>query len=290
LERTGVYWTPVANLLEGLVEILVVNAQQMKAVPGRNTEVKDVKWIANLLPHGLLRGSVVPPTPPRELRDLTRHRRTRVAERARSVNRRQKGLEDANITWAAVARDSAGVSARAMLQALLDGETAPRALAELARGRMRTTRERLEQARAGRMRAQHAFMIIEPVRHLDHRDDAVAYCTTELGARLTAAAAELNLWDAIPGISRRAAEVILAEIGREMRRFPNAKPLASWGGMCPGTDERAGKRKNGKTRQGSHWRRQVLIEAAHGAAHTQQTSRGVLYRRMTARRGRRRCS
>jgi transposase len=249
----------VANLLEGLVEILVVNAQQMKAVPGRNTEVKDVKWIANLLPHGLLRGSVVPPTPPRELRDLTRHRRTRVAERARSVNRRQKGLEDAIITWAAVARDSAGVSARAMLQALLDGETAPCALAELARGRMRTTRERLEQARAGRMRAQHAFMIIEPVRHLDHRDDAVAYCTTELGAR-------------------------------EMRRFPNAKPLASWVGMCPGTDERAGKRKNGKTRQGSHWRRQVLIEAAHGAAHTQQTSRGVLYRRMTAHRGRRRCS
>jgi transposase len=285
MESTGVYWKPVYNLLEGLFEILVVNAQHIKAVPGRKTDVKDAEWIADLLQHGLLRGSFVPLAPQRDLRDLTRHRSTLVAERARIVNRLQKVLEDANIKLAAVASDIAGVSARAMLQGLIDGETDVQALAELARGRMRTKRDVLEQALVGRMRPHHAFLLTEHLSHLEYLDESIARFMAELQARLHEAEADMALLDTIPGISWRAAEIILAEIGRDMGRFPSAKHLASWAGICPGNYESAGKRKNGKTRKGSRWLRQVLIEAAHGAAHTKHTYLAALYRRMQARRG-----
>jgi transposase len=279
------HWKPVYNLLEGLFEILVVNAQHIKAVPGRKTDVKDAEWIADLLQHGLVRGSFVPLAPQRDLRDLTRHRSTLVAERARIVNRLQKVLEDANIKLAAVASDIAGVSARAMLQGLIDGETDVQALAELARGRMRTKRDVLEQALVGRMRPHHAFLLTENLSHLEYLDESIARFMAELQARLHEAEADMALLDTIPGISWRAAEIILAEIGRDMGRFPSAKHLASWAGICPGNYESAGKRKNGKTRKGSRWLRQVLIEAAHGAAHTRHTYLAALYRRMQARRG-----
>jgi transposase len=285
MESTGVYWKPVYNLLEGLFEILVVNAQHIKAVSGRKTDVKDAEWIADLLQHGLLRGSFVPLAPQRDLRDLTRHRSTLVAEGARIVNRLQKVLEDANIKLAAVASDIAGVSARAMLQGLIDGETDVQALAELARGQMRTKRDVLEQALVGRMRPHHAFLLTEHLSHLEYLDESIARFMAELQARLHEAEADMALLDTIPGISWRAAEIILAEIGRDMGRFPSAKHLASWAGICPGNYESAGKRKNGKTRKGSRWLRQVLIEAAHGAAHTKHTYLAALYRRMQARRG-----
>ncbi|MCA1605558.1 MAG: IS110 family transposase, partial [Acidobacteria bacterium] len=285
MESTGVYWKPVFNLLEGLFEVMVVNAQHIKQVPGRKTDVRDAEWIADLLQHGLLRGSFIPPQPQRELRDLTRHRTTLVGERARIVNRLQKVLEDANIKLASVASDITGVSARAMLQALLDGERDSAVLAQLAQGRMRTKRELLEQALVGRMRPHHALLITEHLSHIEYLDESIARFTTELSQRLSAAEEEIVLLDTIPGISRRAAEVLLAEIGSDMSRFPSAKHLASWAGICPGNHESAGKRRSGKTRKGSRWLRQVLIEAAHGAAHTKQTYLGALYRRLAARRG-----
>jgi transposase len=285
MESTGVYWKPVYNLLEGLFDLLVVNAQHIKRVPGRKTDVQDAEWIADLLQHGLLRGSFVPPTAQRQLRDLTRHRSTLVAERARIVNRLQKVLEDANIKLAAVASDITGVSARMMLQALLEGERDSTVLAQLARGRMRAKRDLLEQALCGRMRPHHAFMLTEHLSHLEYLDESIGRFTDEVNDRLSDAAEQIMLLDTIPGLSRRAAEVILAEIGTDMSRFPSAKHLASWAGICPGNYESAGKRKSGKTRKGSRWLRQLLIEAAHGAAHTKQTYLGALYRRLAARRG-----
>jgi transposase len=174
MESTGVYWKPVYNLLEGLFELLVVNAQHIKAVPGRKTDAKDAEWIADLLQHGLLRGSFIPPAPQRALRDLTRHRSTLVAERARIVNRLQKVLEDANIKLAAVVSDIAGVSARAMVQGLIEGETDVQALAELARGRLRSKRDALEQALVGRMRPHHAFLLTEHLSHVEDLDESIA--------------------------------------------------------------------------------------------------------------------
>jgi transposase len=285
MESTGVYWKPVFNLLEGLFEVLVVNAQHVKALPGRKTDVKDAEWLADLLQHGLLRPSFIPPSAQRELRDLTRHRSTLVAERARIVNRLQKVLEDANIKLAAVASDITGVSARLMLEALLDGERDAAMLAQLARGRMRSKRPLLEQALTGRMRSHHAFLISEHLSHLEYLDESIARFSAELGERLAPSEDEIALLDTIPGLSRRAAEVLLAEIGSDLSRFPSAKHLASWAGICPGNRESAGKRKSGKTRKGSRWLRQLLIEAAHGAAHSKQTYLGALYRRLAARRG-----
>jgi transposase len=285
MESTGVYWKPVFNLLEGLFEVLVVNAQPIKAVPGRKTDVKDAEWIADLLQHGLLRASFIPPAAQRELRDLTRHRSSLVAERARIVNRLQKVLEDTNIKLAAVVSDIAGVSARAMLEALLAGERDAAVLAQLAKGRLRAKREFREQALAGRLRPHHAFLLTEHLSHIDSLDEAIARLSMQIGERLAPAEDEIALLDTIPGVSRRAAEVLLAEIGRDMSRFPSAKHLAPWAGICPGNYESAGKRKSGKTRKGSRWLRQLLIEAAHGAAPSKQTYLGALYGRLAARRG-----
>lgn len=285
MESTGVYWKPIYNLLEGLFEILVVNAQHIKILPGRKTDVRDAEWIADLLQHGLLRPSFIPSPNQRELRDLTRHRSTLVAERARIVNRLQKVLEDTNIKLASVAKDITGISARKMLQALLDGERDPTVLAELARGRMRSKRKLLEQALCGRMREHHVFLIAEHLDHLDYLDESIARFTTEINERLMNEVQEIELLDTIPGISARTAEILLAEIGTDMTRFPSAKHLSSWAGMCPGNNESAGKRKTGKTRKGSRWLRQVLTEAAHGAAATKQTYLGALYRRLAPRRG-----
>lgn len=285
MESTGVYWKPIYNLLEGLFEILVVNAQHIKILPGRKTDVRDAEWIADLLQHGLLRSSFIPSPNQRELRDLTRHRSTLVAERARIVNRLQKVLEDTNIKLASVAKDITGVSARKMLQALLDGERDVTVLAELAKGRMRSKRDMLELALNGRLREHHGFLIAEHLGHIDYLDESIARFTTEINDRLSKELEEIALLDTIPGISARTAEILLAEIGTDMDRFPSAKHLSSWAGMCPGNNESAGKRKTGKTRKGSKWLRQVLTEAAHGAAATKNTYLGALYRRLAPRRG-----
>ncbi len=285
MESTGVYWKPIYNLLEGLFELLVVNAQHIKMLPGRKTDVRDAEWIADLLQHGLLHASFIPSSNQRELRDLTRHRSTLVSERARIVNRLQKVLEDTNIKLASVASDITGVSARKMLQALIDGERDAAALAAMAKGRMRSKQVLLEQALNGRMREHHAFLIAEHLNHIDYLDESITRFTTEINQRLMNEMQEIELLDTIPGVSARTAEILLAEIGTDMTRFPSAKHLSSWAGMCPGNNESAGKRKTGKTRKGSKWLRQVLTEAAHGAAATKNTYLGALYRRLAPRRG-----
>jgi transposase len=288
MESTGSYWRPVYNLLEGQFTLLVGNAYHMKTVPGRKTDVKDAEWIADLLRHGLIRGSFIPVPTQRQLRDLTRYRTHLVEERARLTNRLQTVLEDANVKLASVVTDIRGVSARAILAALVAGETDPVVLAELARGRMRSKREVLAQAVVGRFTPHHAFLITEHLSQLDYLEEAVERVSTEIAQRLQAEQEALELLDTIPGVGQRAAEIILAEIGTDMARFPSAKHLASWAGMCPGNKESGGKRLSGKTRKGNPWLRQVLIEVAHAASKTKDTYLAAQYRRLASRRGKQR--
>ncbi len=288
MESTSSYWRPVYNLLEGHFELLVANAYHIKTVPGRKTDVKDAEWIADLLRHGLLRGSFIPAPQQRHLRDLTRYRTHLVEERARLTNRLQAVLEDANVKLASVVTDIRGASARAILDALLAGETDPAKLADLARGRLRAKREQLEQAVVGCFSAHHAFMISEQLSHLDYLDEAMERVSAEIEQRLQEEEAAIMLLDTVPGISRRAAEIIIAELGTDLRRFPSAKHLASWAGMCPGNKESGGKRLSGKTRKGNTWLRQVLIEIAHVASKTKDTYLAAQYRRIAARRGKKR--
>ena len=288
MESTGVYWRPVYNLLEGLFTLLVVNAQHVKAVPGRKTDVKDAEWMAELLRHGLLRGSFIPPKPRRQLRELTRHRTTLVQDRARVINRLQAVLEDANIKLAAVVTDIRGVSARAMLEALIAGQRDVTVLADLARGRLRAKRDQLAEALQGYFTPHHSVLLTEYLSQIDYLDEAIARVSTMIAQHLETEQEAMALLDTIPGVSQRTAEILLAEIGTDMTRFPSAKHLASWAGMCPGHHESAGKRLSGKTRKGSRWLRQVLVEAAHVAAKTRQTYLAAQYQRIAARRGKKR--
>jgi transposase len=288
MESTGVYWRPVYNLLEHLFILLVVNAQHIKAVPGRKTDVKDAEWIAELLRHGLLRGSFIPAKPQRQLRELTRHRATLVQDRARVINRVQAVLEDANIKLASVVTDIRGVSARAMLEALIAGQQDVAALADLARGRLRPKRAQLEEALQGYFTPHHSFLLTEYFSQMDYLDDAIDRVSEVIAQYLAAEQEAIALLDTIPGVSQRTAEILLAEIGTDMTRFPSAKHLASWAGMCPGNYESGGKRLSGKTRKGSRWLRQVLVEAAHVAAKTKQTYLAAQYKRIAARRGKKR--
>lgn len=286
MESTGVYWKPVYNILEGHIEqVMVVNAQHLKKVPGRKTDVRDAEWIAELLQHGLLKASFVPPSPVRELRDLTRYRSTLIRERARTTNRLQKVLEDANIKLGNVVSDIKGVSASAMLRALIAGNTDPEILADLAKGRMREKREQLIQALTGRLKPHHRFLIAEHLSQIEYLDEAVQRISAQIGEHLRPFDDAIERLDEVPGISRRTAEVLLAEIGWDMSRFPTAKHLASWAGMCPGNNESAGKRHSGKTRKGSPWLRHALVEAAHGAVHTKDKYYKAQYNRIATRRG-----
>jgi transposase len=293
LESTGVYWRPVWNVLEGGFELLLVNAQHVKQVPGRKTDVKDAEWLADLLRHGLLRGSFVPDQPQRELRDLTRYRTAKVRERTREVQRLQKTLEGANIKLTSVATDVTGKSARAMLAALVadgaedQGAGAPAAvaLAELAEGRLREKLPQLERALTGRFGAHHRFLVAEHLAQLDFLDATIARLSGEVATRLRPFDAVLDQLDAIPGIGRWTAEVLLAELGTDMSRFPTAKHLASWAGMCPGNHESAGKRHSGRTRKGNGALRATLVEAAQAARRTKGTYLAAQFRRVAARRG-----
>lgn len=288
MESTSAYWRPIYNLLEGHLTVLVANAYHIKAVPGRKTDVRDAEWIADLLRHGLLRGSFIPSPEQRQLRDLTRYRTHLVEERARVTNRLQMVLEDANVKLAAVVTDVRGVSARAILEALVAGESDPTTLADLARGRLRAKRELLTRAVVGRFTAHHAFLIAEHLSQLDYLEEAMERVSAEIAQRLQAEQGAIDLLDTVPGIGRRAAEIIIAEIGTDLSRFPSAKHLASWAGMCPGNAESGGKRLSGKTRKGNRWLRQVLIEIAHVATKTRGTYLAAQYRRIAARRGKKR--
>ena len=284
----GVFWRPVYNLLEGQFELLVVNAQHIKTVPGRKTDVKDAVWIAALLRHGLLRGSFIPAKPQRELRELPRYRSTLVQDRARTLNRLQDVLEDANLKLASVVTDIYGVSARAMLAAILAGQRDGALLADLARGRLRSKRDQLKEALEGRVTAPHRFLLTEHLSTIEYLDEAIERVSGEIAQRLTADQEAIALLDTIPGIGQRAAEILMAEIGTDMSRFPSAKHLASWAGMCPGNHESGGKRLSGKTRKGHRWLRQVLVDIAHVASKTQHTYLAAQYQRIAARRGQKR--
>ena len=314
IESTGEFWKPIYNILEGQFEVLVVNAKHVKNVTGRKTDVKDAEWLCDLLRHGLLRASFIPPQPQRDLRDLTRQRTNLVQDRVTVVNRLQKVLEWANIKLSAVATDVTGVSARAMLEALVAGQVDPEVLAQLARGRMRQKRALLEQALAGRVRDHHRFLIANHLTQIDFLDEQIATFDDEIAQRIgqdqtpldpdgPAAPSEtvnssptqslpplswdeaVILLDTIPGIGRRLAEQILAEIGSDMSRFTSEAHLASWAKLCPGNNESAGKRHSGRTGKGNRWLRSGLVQAAQAAVRTKDSYYKSFYQRLAGRRG-----
>jgi transposase len=290
LESTGVYWKPIYNLLEDRFAVLVVNAAHIKAVPGRKTDVRDAEWIADLLRHGLLRPSFIPDRPQRELREVTRYRTTLIHERANEVNRLQKVLEGANIKLASVATDILGKSGRDILEALVGGTSDAAALAQLARGRLREKLPQLEQALAGQFNVHHRFLIAEQLAHIDFLDASLDRVSAEIGKRLRPFEQQMERLQTIPGVGRRTAEVLVAEIGVDLTRFPSARHLASWAGLCPGNDESAGKRRSGRTRKGSPSLRTALVEAARAAARTKETYLAAQYRRLAAHRGAKRAA
>ncbi len=315
MESTGELWKPVYNLLEGSFEILVVNARHVKNVPGRKTDVQDAEWIAQLLRHGLLRSRFIPPQAQRDLRDLTRRRTNLVQDRATVVNRLQKVLEWANLKLTLVASDVTGVSARAMLEAILAGQEDAQALAELARGKLRHKQKELEQALAGRVRDHHRFLIASHLAQIDFLEEQVALFDAQIAQHMEGQArgdgspkpdvrevnrdgaapcgapeplaweAAVALLDTIPGVGRRTAELLVAEIGTDMGRFPSARHLASWAKLAPGNNESAGKRYSGKTGLGNRWLRSGLVQAAHAAVRVKNSYLSSVYHRLVGRRG-----
>lgn len=321
MESTGEFWKPVYQLLEASLEAMVVNAAHIKQVPGRKTDVKDAEWIAELLAHGLLRPSFVPPASQRALRDLTRQRSHLVGERASVVNRMQKVLEWANIKLASVATDISGVSARAMLEALVAGQSDLEAIADLARGRMRAKRAELQQALRGSLLEHHAFMITQHLAHLDFLEEQIATFDEQIQSLLASDGAVVQpsnnrdeppgqngqadssaetpvsqprgwwkaacqICDAVPGIGARVAETIVAELGTDMSRFESAKQASKWAGLAPGQNESAGKRKSSRIGKGNRYLRSALIQAAHAAVKKPETFLAAFYRRLAYRRGR----
>jgi transposase len=286
MESTGVYWKPVYNVLaDDRLRVWVINAAQIKGMPGRKTDVGDAEWIASLLQHGWVRPSFIPDQAQRELRDLTRTRTTLIDERSSSVQRLQKVLEDANLKLSSVAAGILGASGRAILEALLAGATDPTALAELAKGRLRKKREALEQALAGRMKEHHRLLVGMHLEHVDFLDEAIDRLDAAIAERLRPFEEQIARLDTIPGVGERTAQVLAAEIGLRMGQFPSAEHLASWAGMAPGNNQSGGKRKNAPTRKGSKFLRRALVEAAHAAAHKKGSYLAARYRHLVVRRG-----
>jgi len=290
IESTGVYWKPVFNLLEGEMEVVLINPSHIKHVPGRKTDVKDCEWLAELLEHGLLKGSFIPPQAIRDLRDLTRYRRRLVEMRTSEVNRLQKVLEDANIKLASVASDVMGVSGRAMLEALLAGERDAEKLAELAKGRLRQKKDDLVAALEGCFRPHHARLLAQILAHIDFLDESIAECEEQIEALCHPFAEDIERMDTEPGVDRRAAQDIIAEIGVDMSPFPSHKHLCSWAKICPGNNESAGKRKSGRIGKGNKWLRAILIECAHAAGRTKDTYLSAQYARFARRKGKKRAA
>jgi transposase len=279
MEATGVYWKPVWHVLEDEFELVLVNARHVKQVPGRKTDVKDAEWLCQLAEAGLLKASFVPPKPIRALRQLTRYRKAQISERQREANRLHKALEDTGIKLDCVATDILGRSGRAMLDALVAGTTDPEILADLAKGRMRTKIPALREALEGRFESLHALLIGTILAHIDFLDEQIVQISEAIEEQLAPFAPAVELLCTTPGIERRTAENIIAEIGIEMTTFPTAGHLASWSGQCPGNDESAGKRRSGRTRKGSKWLDTALKDAALAAIRTDGSYLQALYRR-----------
>jgi transposase len=290
MEATGVYWKPVYNVLarRGGVAVLVGNAEHLKAVPGRKTDVKDAEWLATLLRHGLVRASFIPSREQRELRELTRYRTALIRERANEVNRLQKTLEGANIKLAAVLTDVTGVSGQAILDALVQGEEDPAALADLAHWRVQKKRDALERSLVGLLTPTLRFVVQRQLRHIHELDDLIAECDQEVEQRMRPFADQIARLDEIPGVGLRTAQVILAELGSDLTRFPTAQHAAAWAGMCPGNNASGGKRRRAKTRKGSPWLRAALAESAWAAGRCKDGYLPAQFRRLAARRGRKR--
>lgn len=286
IESTGVYWKPIYNLLEGLeIELVVVNARDIKQVPGRKTDVKDAEWIADLLRHGLVRGSFIPGRDQRELRELVRYRQSLIRERAREANRVQKVLEGANIKLSSVATNVLGASGKKMIEEIISGNEDTAALAQMARGKLRNKTAELEKSLKGLLGAHQRMILSTQMRHIEFLDKQIEELSEEIGGRMRPFDEAIERLDAIPGIGRKAAENILAEISIEMNRFPSAAHLASWAGICPGNNESAGKRKSGRITKGDVWLKTALVQAAQSAARTKNTYFSAQYKRVAARRG-----
>jgi transposase len=289
MESTGVYWRPVYNILEEVCDtLLLLNAQHVKNLPGRKTDVSDAEWIGGLLQYGLVRGSFIPPQAIRDLRDLTRYRTTLIRQRANECNRIQKLLESANIKLASVATDVLGVTGRDILEALASGNDDPKEMAKMARGKLRSKMAQLVMALEGKVRDHHRWLLRQHLDQIAHLDEAIATVDAKVGELTAPFERQIALLDQITGVSRRVAEIILAEIGIDMSRFPSPRHLASWACLCPGNNESAGKRKSGKTRKGSHWLRTALVEAGWAASHSKSTYLAEHYHRIARRRGRKR--
>jgi transposase len=286
MESTGVFWKPVFNVLEGHgLTLLLVNARHMKAVPGRKTDLKDAEWIAQLLQHGLLRPSFVPDREQRELREVVRYRRSLVQELARETNRIQKVLEGANIKLAGTISDILGVAGRAVLAALVSGETDPEALANAVTTNVRASHEQLVAALEGEVQAHQRQMLRMQLAHITFLGEQIAALDAEIERRLAAEAEIVERLDEIPGVGRRGAEEILAAIGTDMSQFPSARHLASWAQVAPGNNVSAGKQKSGKTQKTTNPLRTTLVEAARAAGRTRNSYLGEQYRRLAKRRG-----
>jgi transposase len=286
MEATGQYWKPVWYVLEERgFELLLVNARHVKILPGRKTDVQDAEWLAELLEHGLLRGSFVPPAAIRELRDLTRYRKRLIQARGQEAQRIGKTLEDAGIRLDSVASDMLGVSGRAMLDALIAGERDPAVLAELARGRLRTKLPELREALHGRFSEHHALILRLALEHVDGLGCSIETLDAEIDRVIAPFARARDHLDTITGVGKRAAECIIAEIGADMAVFPDAAHLASWAGRCPGNNITGGKRHSGRTRKGSVWLGDILTECAWAAAHSRGTYLGAQFWRLARRIG-----
>lgn len=285
MESTGVYWRPIYHVLEEDFTLLLINMQHLKHVPGRKTDVRDSEWLAQLLECGLLRSSLVPPAPIRELRELTRYRKHQIAERTQEINRVHRLLQDTGLKLTTVMSDVMGVSGRAMLQAIIAGTTDPQVLADLARGRLRAKLPLLRQALAGRVRPHHALLLAHMLSKVEFLEDLIAQLTEAIDERLAPFAAPLARLDTIPGVDRRTATTILVETGGDMNRFPTAGHLTSWATVCPGQNESAGKRRSGRTRHGNRYLKTALIEAALAAHRARGTALQARYLRIRRHRG-----
>jgi transposase len=288
MESTGVYWKPIYNLLEGQMELLVVNAQHIKAVPGRKTDVKDAGWIGDLLRHGLLRGSFIPPQPQRELRELVRHRTNLVGRRAQAVNELHKILESTNIKLGNVVSDLTGVSATEMLQALVEGKTDPVALAELSRGVLKKKKPELQAALRGELRAHHKLILSQLLADISWCEEQIAEVSAEIAARLKEQEELIDRLDDIPGVNRRVAEIIVAEVGSDVKRFPTSQHLISWAGLCPGNHESAGRRKSSRIRPGNRSLRCGIVEAAQAGRRKKGSYLSAQFGRLAGKRGKKR--
>lgn len=290
MEATGIYWRPVFFALEGRFELMLVNAAHMRNVPGRKTDVADAKWIAQLMEHGLLRPSFVPPPDIRRLRNLTRYRKTLINERGRVIQRLEKNMQDAGIKLSSVTSATLSVTFRRITEAMIDGERDPVVLAELTRGRLRPKIPQIQEALVNHFDDHHAAVARCGLAHLDQLDDAIGDVSAVVDEVIEPHRWASELLVTIPGVSTRTGECLIAECGSDMSQFPTAGHLASWAGMCPGNNKSAGRTGAGTTRPGPIWLRQHLIEAAHATARTRGNHLAARHRRIRSRRGSKRAA